>query len=119
MSTKGNIMLDITLYGLIGFLLLNGLPHALAGADGLRFRLFARDAAPPQVNLVWGLANIMAATILATWRLSVAPLTKGDVAALLVGAWLAILMFVPAAKWFHRAQLEPATPRNDAGAEAL
>ncbi len=90
-------------YALIGFLLLNGLPHFAAGAAGLRFRLFLRDAAPARVGVLWGLANFVVALILVTWRLSLGAPSSRDMIALLVGGALAYVMFGLAAPWFYAA----------------
>lgn len=93
-------MLDTVLFVLIGALFMNGLPHFTAGAGGQIFRSpFGRHSSP-KTNLVWGMVNFLAATILFTWRISVSDITNGRIIAMVVGMWLVILMFGTSAKRF-------------------
>ena len=93
-------MLATLWFFLIGFLLANGVPHFVAGASGKFFRSpFGRYSAP-KINFGWGLANFIAATLLVVWRITEAAPHKGEWLALLVGFWLAIVMFGAGAKRF-------------------
>ena len=98
-----NHLLNLAVYLVIGTLFTNGLPHFAAGSAGLPFRLFSAVAAAPKVNVIWGMVNFIAATILLTWRLSVETVGRGEVIALVVGLWAGILMFGAAASWFYKA----------------
>ena len=98
-----NHLLNLTVFFVIGALFINGLPHFAAGSAGLPFRLFSADAAAPKLNVIWGMVNFIAATILLTWRISVETVGRGEVIALVVGLWAGILMFGAAAAWFYRA----------------
>ncbi len=80
-------------YFIIGFLLGNGVPHFAFGAAGKVFRSPFGQRSSPRTNVLWGLSNFVAATVIA---LSLAALGLYDsyaLAALLVGFWLLILMF--------------------------
>lgn len=80
-------------YLVIGFLLGNGMPHFVFGAAGEIFRSPFGAESSPTTNVIWGLVNFVAATALLWWRSAVRPVSRGDVAFLLIGYWLAVAMF--------------------------
>lgn len=83
----------------IGFLLGNGMPHFAFGAAGKIFRTpFGRQSSP-RLNVGWGLANFLVATVLVWFLADTAP-QPVDVAFLLAGFWLAVLMFGTSIKHF-------------------
>ena len=102
-------MLDLILFALVGALFMNGLPHFVAGSAGRVFRTPFGHYSSPQTNIVWGMSNFLAATIVFTWRASVSGVTTARAIAMLVGFWLVILMFGTGAKRFFddRDQLPP------------
>ena len=80
-------------YLLIGFLLGNGMPHFLFGSAGKIFRTpFGKDSSP-RMNVGWGLFNFIFATVLVWWRVSTQSPEISDLAFLLVGFWLVMIMF--------------------------
>ena len=80
-------------YLLIGFLLGNGMPHFLFGSAGKIFRTPFGKESSPRMNVGWGLFNFILATALLWWRVSAEPPTSYDLASLLVGFWLVVIMF--------------------------
>src|SRR4051812_20510939 len=93
-------MLSTLWFVLIGFLLANGVPHFVAGSAGQHFRSPLGRYSSPGTNFGWGLANFIVATLLIIWRITDKTPHKGEWLALLVGFWLAIVMFGMAAKRF-------------------
>lgn len=87
-------------YLVIGFLFGNGMPHFIFGAAGRIFRTpFGRDSSPHR-NVLWGLFNFILATLLVLWRVSVYSAQGFDLILLLVGFWLAVIMFGTSIKSF-------------------
>lgn len=87
-------------YLLIGFLLGNGMPHFAFGAAGKAFRTpFGRESSPRR-NVGWGLFNFLLATGLAWWRLDATAPGRSDLAFMLAGFWLAVIMFGISIKQF-------------------
>ncbi len=78
---------------IIGALLGNGMPHFIWGISKVVARSPFGQKSRPFVNVRWGLANFIVATLLALWRVKSAPLSHSDVLALLVGFWLAVAQF--------------------------
>lgn len=80
-------------YFIQGSLLGNGVPHFVFGAAKKVFRSPFGQKSSPRTNVMWGLANFVAATIMA---LGLAALNLYDSYALpvmLFGFWLTMLMF--------------------------
>lgn len=80
-------------YLIVGFLLSNGVPHFVFGRAGKIFRSPFGQRSLPRVNVYWGTANFVAASIIS---LSLAYLGLYDsysLVSLLVGFWLVVLMF--------------------------
>lgn len=95
-------------YLLVGFLLGNGMPHFAFGAAGKTFRSpFGRHSRPP-VNVTWGIVNFVLATLLVTWRTAASGGGTTDLVLLLIGFWIAVVMFGTA---MH--QFLPATDGSD------
>jgi hypothetical protein len=87
-------------YFVIGFLLGNGVPHFVFGVAGKIFRSPFGQKSPPRTNIIWGLSNFIAATIISI-GLSVLNLYSNyALVALLVGFWLTMLMFGTGIKRF-------------------
>ncbi len=80
-------------YFIIGFLLGNGVPHFAFGAAGKVFRSPFGQRSSPRTNVLWGLSNFVAATVIALGLAALGLYDSYSLAALLVGFWLLILMF--------------------------
>jgi hypothetical protein len=87
-------------YLLIGFLLGNGVPHFVFGAAGKIFRSPFGQKSSPRTNVLWGVSNIVAATIIAGAMTILALYSDYSLAVLLVGFWLTMLMFGTGIKRF-------------------
>jgi hypothetical protein len=87
-------------YFIVGFLLGNGVPHFAFGSAGKVFRTPFGQKSSPGVNVAWGLANFITATVI---LLSMAYLQFYDfwsLPTLLLGFWLTMLMFGTGIKRF-------------------
>jgi len=80
-------------YLIIGFLLGNGVPHFAFGAAGKIFRSPFGQRSKPRINVLWGLANFIAATIIATALTLLNLYDSLSLIFLIVGFWLTMLMF--------------------------
>lgn len=80
-------------YLVIGFLLGNGVPHFAFGAAGKIFRSPFGQKSEPKINVLWGLANFIAATIISTVLTLLNLYGSLSLIFLLIGFWLAMLMF--------------------------
>ncbi len=87
-------------YLVIGFLLGNGVPHFVFGRAGKIFRSPFGQKSEPRVNVLWGLANFVAATIVAIGLLVVNAFNNTSLLFLLAGFWLAMLFFGQGIKRF-------------------
>lgn len=80
-------------YFIVGFLLGNGVPHFVFGAAGKIFRSPFGQKSKPKTNVLWGLSNLLLATIISA-GLIILNLNSGySLIALLLGFWLMMLMF--------------------------
>lgn len=80
-------------YLITGFLLGNGFPHFVFGAAGQIFRSpFARETVP-YINILWGLANFVLASIILFWLSKQKTFDTKQAVYLLIGFWLAVAMF--------------------------
>jgi hypothetical protein len=84
----------------LGFLLGNGVPHFVFGAAGKIFRSPFGQKSSPRTNILWGLSNFVAATIIAVGLLILNLYSNYDLVALLTGFWLTMLMFGTGIKRF-------------------
>jgi len=100
------LQLFLVWYFVIGFLLGNGVPHFVFGVAGKIFRSPFGQKSPPRTNIIWGLSNFIAATIISI-GLSVLNLYSNyDLVILLVGFWLTVLMFGTGIKRFLSEDME-------------
>lgn len=84
----------------MGFLLGNGVPHFAFGAAGKVFRSPLGQNSPPRTNILWGLSNFAAATIIAVGLIILNLYSGYALVALLIGFWLMMLMFGTRIKGF-------------------
>lgn len=87
-------------YLVTGFLLANGIPHFVFGRAGKIFRSPFGQRSAPKVNVVWGVSNFVAATLIALSLALFGLYDSYSLAFLLVGFWLIILMFGTGIKRF-------------------
>ena len=80
-------------YFVMGFLLGNGVPHFAFGAAGKVFRSPFGQKSSPRTNVLWGLSNFVAATIIAASLAVMNLYDSYSLVALLIGFWLMMLMF--------------------------
>jgi hypothetical protein len=80
-------------YFVMGFLLGNGVPHFAFGAAGKVFRSPFGQRSSPRTNVLWGLSNFVAATIIAVALAVLGLYDSYSLIALLIGFWLMMLMF--------------------------
>ena len=77
----------------MGFLLGNGVPHFAFGAAGKVFRSPFGQRSSPRTNILWGLSNFVAATIIAVALAVLNLYDSYSLVVLLIGFWLTMLMF--------------------------
>ena len=80
-------------YFTVGFLLANGAPHFAFGAAGKLSRSPFGQGSPPRTNVLWGVANFLAATIISVALAALGDYDSYSLAVLLLGFWLTVLMF--------------------------
>ena len=80
-------------YFVIGFLLGNGVPHFFFGAAGKVFRSPFGQRSPPKTNMLWGISNFAAATIISMALTVLGDYDSYSLAVLLLGFWLTVAMF--------------------------
>jgi hypothetical protein len=93
MREKMALELFLIWYFLIGALLGNGVPHFAFGAAGKVFRSPFGQKSKPRVNILWGLSNFVAATIIAVGLAMLNLYGSYALISMLVGFWLTMLMF--------------------------
>jgi hypothetical protein len=94
------LQLFLIWYFIIGFLLANGVPHFVFGAAGKVFRSPFGQKSSPRTNVLWGLSNLVAATVIVVGLLALNLYSDYDLVALLAGFWLTMLMFGTGIKRF-------------------
>ena len=85
-----------------GALLLNAIPHLVAGVSGRRFESPFGRPSSAEVNVLWAAANALAGALILYWSqpLSVARLPEGGaLPAFAVGALLTAVLL---ARWFSQ-----------------
>jgi hypothetical protein len=94
------LQLFLVWYFVIGFLLANGVPHFAFGAAGKVFRSPFGQKSSPRTNVLWGLSNLVAATVIVVGLVALNLYSDYDLVALLAGFWLTMLMFGTGIKRF-------------------
>ena len=94
-------------YLIIGFLLANGMPHFVFGRAGKVFRSPFGQRSASKTNVGWGLSNFITATAIAAALKYLGLYDDLSLALMLLGFWLAVLMFGMSIKRFMNE--EPAT----------
>lgn len=77
----------------MGFLLGNGVPHFAFGAAGKIFRSPFGKKSSPKTNMVWGLSNFVAATVIVGGLIALNLYDSYSLAVMMLGFWLTMLMF--------------------------
>ncbi|MGA2874866.1 MAG: hypothetical protein ABSE82_04910 [Nitrososphaerales archaeon] len=95
-----SLQLFLIWYIIIGLLLGNGVPHFAFGAAGKIFRSPFGQRSPPRINIIWGLSNFIAATIISIGLSVLNLFSNYALVALLVGFWLMMLSFGTGIKRF-------------------
>jgi len=85
--------LNLIWYLLIGLLLGNGMPHFIWGISKVIARSPFAQKSRPIVNIRWGLANFIAATLLSFWQIYKNTFTGSALTMVLIGFWLMVTMF--------------------------
>ncbi len=80
-------------YFILGFLLGNGVPHFIFGSANKVFRSPFGQKSSPKTNVLWGLSNILAATVIGLVLAALNLYDSYGLAAMLAGFWLVMLMF--------------------------
>ncbi len=94
------LQLFLLWYFAVGFLLGNGVPHFAFGAAGKVFRSPFGQRSSPRTNVLWGLSNFIAATVIAAALIALNLYSDYALVALLAGFWLMMLMFGTGIKRF-------------------
>lgn len=94
------LQLFLIWYFVIGFLLGNGVPHFAFGAAGKVFRSPFGQKSSPRTNVLWGLSNFVAATVIVVGLVALDLYSDYALIVLLVGFWLMMLMFGTGIKRF-------------------
>jgi len=87
-------------YFIVGFLLGNGVPHFAFGAAGKVFRSPFGQRSSPSANVLWGLSNFVAATVVSIALSWLGEYDAYSLAVLLIGFWLTVAMFGTRIKLF-------------------
>ena len=80
-------------YFILGSLLWNGVPHFAFGAAGKVFRSPFGQRSPPRTNILWGLSNFVAATLIGSGLAALGEYDGYSLPVLLFGFWLMMIMF--------------------------
>jgi hypothetical protein len=92
--------LSLVAYFIVGFFLGNGVPHFAFGAAGIVFRSPFGQRSPPRTNVLWGLTNFIAATIIILVLVDLSYYSGWAWVAMLAGFWLTMVMFGTGIKRF-------------------
>ncbi len=84
----------------MGFLLGNGVPHFAFGAAGKVFRSPFGQRSSPKTNVLWGLSNLLAGSVITLALAALGLYDSYSLVALLAGFWLMMLMFGTRIKTF-------------------
>ena len=80
-------------YFVMGFLLGNGVPHFAFGSAGKVFRSPFGQRSSPRTNVLWGLSNFLAASVIAAGLTVLNLYDSYSLVSFLIGFWLTMLMF--------------------------
>ena len=80
-------------YFVMGSLLGNGVPHFAFGSAGKVFRSPFGRRSSPRTNVLWGVSNFVAATVIGVALAALGDYDGYSLAVLLAGFWLMMLMF--------------------------
>ena len=80
-------------YLIMGAALGNGVPHFIFGAAGKVFRTPFGQKSTPRVNVLWGLSNLLLATIIVAGLIILNLYDSYSLLAMLLGFWLMMLVF--------------------------
>jgi hypothetical protein len=80
-------------YFIVGFLLGNGVPHFAFGAAGKVFRSPFGQKSSPKTNVLWGLSNLVVASLIAAGLVAFHLYSGYGLVALFGGFWLMMIMF--------------------------
>lgn len=94
------LQLFLIWYFIVGFLLGNGVPHFAFGAAGRVFRSPFGQKSSPKTNIVWGLSNFVAATVIVSGLIILNLYDSYSLAVMLLAFWLTMLMFGTGIKKF-------------------
>ena len=94
------VQLFLVWYFILGFLLGNGVPHFTFGAAGKVFRSPFGQRSSPRTNVLWGLSNFVAATVIVAGLIALNLYSSYALVALMLGFWLMMLMFGTGIKRF-------------------
>ena len=94
------LQLFLVWYFILGFLLGNGVPHFAFGAAGKVFRSPFGQRSSPRTNVLWGLSNFVAGSVIAACLAWLNLYSGYALVALLAGFWLMTLMFGTGIKRF-------------------
>lgn len=94
------VQLFLIWYFLLGFFLGNGVPHFTFGAAGKVFRSPFGQRSSPRTNVLWGLSNFVAATVIVAGLVALNLYSRYSLVAMMVGFWLMMLMFGTGIKRF-------------------
>jgi len=94
------LQLFLIWYFLVGFLLGNGVPHFVFGAAGKVFRSPFGQRSSPKTNVLWGLSNFVAVTVIVAGLVALNLYSDYALFVLLLGFWLTMLMFGTGIKRF-------------------
>lgn len=87
-------------YFILGFFLGNGVPHFTFGAAGKVFRSPFGQRSSPRTNVLWGLTNFVAATVIVAGLIVFNLYSSYALVALMLGFWMMMLMFGTGIKRF-------------------
>ena len=87
-------------YLIVGFLLGNGVPHFVFGSAGKVFRSPFGQRSSARTNVLWGLSNFIAATVICAGLAVLGLYDIYSLPVLLVGFWLTMTMFGTGIKRF-------------------
>lgn len=87
---------------IMGLLIGNGLSHLVLGAAGLSCLTPLGKGSPPRTNIIWGLVNLLVATILA--YVTAVYFMAVHLFWLFAGLWVMVVWFIFAAKRVYLAK---------------